>query len=331
MIFYVCLYVLNQGRPAVKNNKFIISTQKIGAIKNNCSIKLGHTNQFKHILLLSIPGSGNTWTRQLIETTTGYATGSIFPDSKLYNHGDGLIGEVKNPLLGKTIVIKNHGIGKGIDVKFRDRHDFENPNRSTISGCIFVIRNPIDAIKSDFTRRTWDPKWIAEFNFTERFDQLNKTTDYTNTHIGHLNPEYFKTDLWPLTKKLLIDQIDMFGNLIPNEHCHNNVHFIQYEKLKLSHTYLVKELRNAVNFIKDINRGSKIDIKFRDQCLLDESLIEGKFHRVKNNRNGDAAINLLSLFTTEEKQTINQKLKKLDDFLKNSTVEFRVPEYYFVS
>ena len=66
----------------VKNNDSIISAQKIDTIKNNCRIKIGHTNQFKHILLLSIPGSGNTWTRQLIETSTGYATGSIFPDSK---------------------------------------------------------------------------------------------------------------------------------------------------------------------------------------------------------------------------------------------------------
>lgn len=39
------------------------------------------------VALASFPGSGNTWTRQLIESATGIYTGSFYKDSNLYLHG----------------------------------------------------------------------------------------------------------------------------------------------------------------------------------------------------------------------------------------------------
>ena len=47
------------------------------------NVKLGEIGQFKITLLASFPGSGNTWTRLLIENASGYYTGSVFDETKL--------------------------------------------------------------------------------------------------------------------------------------------------------------------------------------------------------------------------------------------------------
>ena len=47
------------------------------------SVKLGEIGQFKITLLASFPGSGNTWSRILIENVSGYFTGSVFNETKL--------------------------------------------------------------------------------------------------------------------------------------------------------------------------------------------------------------------------------------------------------
>ena len=39
------------------------------------------------VMLTSFPGSGNTWTRLLIEDVTGYFTGSVYWDQSLYDGG----------------------------------------------------------------------------------------------------------------------------------------------------------------------------------------------------------------------------------------------------
>ena len=121
-------------------------TTKADLTKLDCSIKLGKFNQFKPILLVSIPGSGNTWARQLIESSTGYATGSIYFDPILYDKGRGLIGEATHTQMNKLIVVKNHQVDPTIDQYFK----------TPIAGCLFVIRNPVNAIIADFTRRSWN-------------------------------------------------------------------------------------------------------------------------------------------------------------------------------
>ena len=54
--------------------------------------------------LLSIPGSGNTWLRYLIQRATGFVTGSLYSDDHLYNNG--FPGEIIND--GSAIVVKSH-------------------------------------------------------------------------------------------------------------------------------------------------------------------------------------------------------------------------------
>ena len=168
-------------------------------------------------------------------------------------------------------------------------------------------------------------KWIQEYRLQDRYN----ITKNQNPHIGELNPEHFETGLWPLTKSLLIDKIDSFIDYIPSDQCDNVTHFIQYEKLKKDRESLSEEIRDAVKFITSINSDQeKPQIRFREECLLDEGSIEGKFHRPKNKKYNNT-IDVKDLFSDQEKQAINLKLDKLSNFLSTTESNFKVPENYF--
>ncbi|KAL7647314.1 UNVERIFIED_CONTAM: hypothetical protein RMT77_000909 [Armadillidium vulgare] len=75
---------------------------------NQCNkYKIGFGDGFKLSYLVSFPGSGNTWTRYLIEAATGIFTGSVYNDTTLYKLG--FLGEKEKPSSGKTITVKTHG------------------------------------------------------------------------------------------------------------------------------------------------------------------------------------------------------------------------------
>ncbi|CBY18180.1 unnamed protein product [Oikopleura dioica] len=97
-------------------------------------IKLGEKGQFAAVSLSSYPGSGNTWVRYMIEEFTGYYTGSVFNDGKLYRGG--FMGEYEEYQDGRVIVTKAH--------TFRS----ERP----LTDAIMLIRNPYDAFLSEFNR-----------------------------------------------------------------------------------------------------------------------------------------------------------------------------------
>ncbi|XP_067670759.1 WSCD family member GA21586-like [Haliotis asinina] len=89
-------------------------------------------------VLVSFPGSGNTWTRHLLEQMTGIATGSDFFDKKL--EAGGFIGEKKMDT--STIAVKTHDLYKPLSGK---------PLRG-IKRAILIIRNPYKAMVADFNR-----------------------------------------------------------------------------------------------------------------------------------------------------------------------------------
>ena len=41
-------------------------------------VKIGKKGQFKLIYIISVEGSGNTWTRQLLQSLTGYYAGGVY-------------------------------------------------------------------------------------------------------------------------------------------------------------------------------------------------------------------------------------------------------------
>lgn len=94
----------------------------------------------KLIGLASFPGSGNTWTRTLLEQATGIYTGSIYTDTSLVNAGfDGECIMSSNVIAIKTHATFNPGLKERVTVKF--------------DGVIYIVRNLYDALMSEHTRR----------------------------------------------------------------------------------------------------------------------------------------------------------------------------------
>eukprot|EP00057_Strongylocentrotus_purpuratus_P000923 XP_001187034.2 PREDICTED: WSC domain-containing protein 1 [Strongylocentrotus purpuratus] len=87
---------------------------------------------FPPIALASFPGSGNSWVRHLIKTSTGYATGSVYASEILRRRG--FPGGEGN-LEGRALTIKTHVFQKNM------------------VGAILLLRNPYRAMVAEFNRR----------------------------------------------------------------------------------------------------------------------------------------------------------------------------------
>jgi len=91
----------------------------------------------KAAALLSFPGSGNSWVRQLIETTTGIYTGT-YKDCDVSYICNGMIGE--GVYTDNVIAVKIHFPINDLDWLY-DRD------------IIYVVRNPFNAILADWNRQ----------------------------------------------------------------------------------------------------------------------------------------------------------------------------------
>jgi len=107
-------------------------------------------------LLYTFPGSGNTWSRLLLEYATGIFTGSIYNDRHILNtlHGeltcDWTVSIIKAHPLTHSFVGK-FGLGQG---SFNsDKKKCQTGNIKVFKRAILLIRNPFDAIWSEFQRR----------------------------------------------------------------------------------------------------------------------------------------------------------------------------------
>ena len=88
------------------------------------------------VALVSFPGSGNSWVRQLLEASTGIYTGAVYCDSSYINAG--MIGEgVKT---NNVIAVKGHQDPPLINKLIKNNK------------AIYIVRNPFDAILSEYNR-----------------------------------------------------------------------------------------------------------------------------------------------------------------------------------
>lgn len=93
------------------------------------------------VALASFPGSGNTWTRELLEAITGIYTGSIYTDTMAFFTGSQLC-----PTDGRVFIVKTH-------IERKDIHR-QGCKVKGYSSAIYILRNPYDSIIAEFNRHT---------------------------------------------------------------------------------------------------------------------------------------------------------------------------------
>lgn len=112
-------------------------------INATCRFMKGITRQ--PVGLVSVPGSGNTWVRELLEAATGICTGSIYCDHPLRNAG--MIGEYVKT--GRVLVVKTHTS----DYQWNEETlEERNEDDALYESAIILIRNPFDAFIAEWNR-----------------------------------------------------------------------------------------------------------------------------------------------------------------------------------
>ena len=123
---------------------------------HNCK-KMSFQHSGIPTLLVSHPGSGNSWVRQLLEATTGIYTGS----DRLCD-----LDYIKIGMIGEGIVSDNV-----VAVKF---HQGPLPTNWHFRKIIYILRNPYDAIVAEYKRRITAGK-------------IKNSYDATLTHNPHVS------------------------------------------------------------------------------------------------------------------------------------------------
>lgn len=136
-------------------------------INATCKFTKGVTRE--PVALVSIPGSGNTWVRELLETATGICTGSIYCDHPLRNAG--MIGEYVKT--GRVLVVKTHTS----DYQWNEATlETRNEDDALYGSAILLIRNPFKAFIAEWNR-------LNAFNTYHEFP-IGPTIRVTNTRLN---------------------------------------------------------------------------------------------------------------------------------------------------
>lgn len=151
----------------------------------NCSdINFAEAGTFyPPVVLFSFPGSGNTWVRHLLETATGFYSGSSYVDADIYKGG--MLGEMEPVLSGRTIVVKSH-----LSTQEESKLLFNHAKK-----CIVIYRNPRDAVISEINREM-SGSHTGKLNFTEiaKFQkQGDFVYDYVHDKLNGLPRNYIST------------------------------------------------------------------------------------------------------------------------------------------
>lgn len=115
------------------------------------------------VALASYPGSGNTWLRGLLETATGICTGFEFCDISM--RVKGFAGE--NIVSGAVSVVKTHGYPYWKNKRM-------NSNRIHFDSAVVLVRNPLDAFVSEWSRRVANNFHGSTVTFTSHVKSAGK-------------------------------------------------------------------------------------------------------------------------------------------------------------
>jgi len=254
--------------------------------RRNCLVKKAEKAEYVAVPLLSFPGCGNTWTRYLIEHSTGIFTGSVYHDNGLWKGG--YEGELEDPFDGNTIVQKVHRV-RSNEFSGKMFRDYKAPY------CLFLMRDPKYAFKSEFTR----------------FTTKNHKGELTNQEIidKHWGNWTSRVDQW-------IPAYSDTYKLALQYACRTNYHIVFFENMKHSPEQLELELQKIARLVSEANEDKHIP--FDVSCLEEGG--EGNYKRKHVKDHPDISF----LFTDAQKQKMNQNLVVL-----NKTLKGLIPDAYF--
>lgn len=202
-------------------------------------------------LLYSFPGSGNTWTRLLIDYSTGVYSGSMYHDRALFDilpgerHCNHKVSTIKAHPHLQTFNILSHGNLYPKKCTNGNIHSFQR--------AILLIRDPFDSIFSEFQRR-WSGSHIGGILKSS----FNKQK--WNSHCGFLSLKY---------KEML----NIEYNGIISSFGEKNILIIFYEELK-NIRLRIEVLKRIVEFLKpDLLDSSDSIEQARFNAIMD--------HRIK--------------------------------------------------
>ncbi|XP_065907634.1 WSCD family member CG9164-like [Dysidea avara] len=165
--------VRDTGIHEFVDGRFIITKQY-----QTCK-ELSFKKQRGVVGLVSFPGSGNSWVRQLLETSTGVFTGSVYCDKSYVQAG--MVGEgVRSEFV---VAVKCHNYNRESFKKF--------------TKLIYVIRSPFDAILAEFTRKAVhidgtstnaSSKHVAELRSTD----LSEVSDKWQEKVIRMKNEWLR-------------------------------------------------------------------------------------------------------------------------------------------
>jgi hypothetical protein len=152
LLFSPSLHAVNQTHESLRRRK---CSREFGVLSF-----LNETDERLPPVLYSFPGSGNTWCRLLIEYSTRIYTGSLYDDQNLLRtlpgeaFCDQRVSVVKaHPDYTHATKLFPRISGKGKDHGNSQAKCLKGKISSNFHRAIILIRNPYDAIWSDYLRR----------------------------------------------------------------------------------------------------------------------------------------------------------------------------------
>ncbi|XP_045208456.2 WSC domain-containing protein 1-like [Mercenaria mercenaria] len=227
------------------DNRFKINYLKRNLWTFNCTQTWEYLRAPRPLVALaSYQGSGNTWTRELIETATGLHSGSVYKDWNF-------VGSKLCPARGKVFIIKTHSRSNATGHPDCLKMGVLQLNYSK---AIYILRNPYHTL-------------LAEFNRKNAQKPPHKT--FFNRGEGVAPSRVFKNGKW---NKYLKYRANTWGHKAAFwlAKFDRPVHVLVYERLKEN---TVSEVYNLMKFLN-------ISVTFNSLYCL-SSNTTGNYHRVK--------------------------------------------------
>lgn len=116
-------------------------------IGKECQCQFMNTSGHSQVALVSLPGSGNTWLRGLLERATGVCTGSLFCDKTL--RSSGMCGE---GLRDGVLVVKTHDTRlQWTNVMYKS--GMWSDSRPFFDAAVLLVRSPFRAVIAEWNRQ----------------------------------------------------------------------------------------------------------------------------------------------------------------------------------